>query len=80
MQTDGQVFQNYKFGLGDRLRDESMELLEMMQLAIQGFSKFYFDRAMGILVRARIQLRILQDLKQIANNQWIYVNERIEKL
>lgn len=76
----GKFFKNYKFGLGDRLRDESMELLEMMQLAIQGFSKIDFDRAMGILVRARIQLRILQDLKQIANNQWIYINERIEKI
>lgn len=76
----GKFYKNYKFGLGDRLRNDSMELLEMMQLAMQGFAKFDFDRAMQILVRARIQLRILQDLKQIANNQWIFVNAKIETI
>lgn len=76
----GKFYRNYRFGLGDRLRDESMELLEIVQLAVQGIEKLDLRHVRRLLVRARIELRILLDLKQLNEKQWIYVNGKIESI
>lgn len=76
----GKFYRNYRFGLGDRLRDESLQALEAMQLSIQGFEELNVPLLQKLFVRARIELRILLDLKQLSNEQWIFVNQKIERI
>jgi len=76
----GKFYRNYRFGLGDRLRDESLQALETMQLSIQGFEELNVPLLQKLFVRARIELRILLDLKQLSNEQWIFVNQKIERI
>lgn len=76
----GKFYRNYRFGLGDRLRDESMEILETIQLAVQGIENLDIRRIQRLLVRARIELRLLLDLKQLNEKQWIFVNGKIETI
>lgn len=48
----GKFYRNYRFGLGDRLRDESMELLEIVQLAVQGIEKLDLKLVRRLLIDA----------------------------
>ena len=76
----GKFFRNYRFGLGDRLRDETLGLLTMVQLAAQNITPLNLSTAMEILVRSRIELRLLLDLKQLNDKQWIFVNGKISRI
>ena len=71
---------NFKFGLGDKLREDCILYLTDLQCVVQ--SKKNFERSVfeGFLVSMQIRLRLLMDLRQISEKQWIFVNQTIVKL
>ncbi len=71
---------NFKFGLGDKLREDCVLYLTDMQCVVQ--SKKSFERSVfeKFLVSMQIRLRLLLDLKQVTEKQWIFVNQTIVKL
>lgn len=76
----GKFQRNFRFGLGDRLRDQGIELLSHLQLAVSRAAEFAPDLFSRQILKMRIELRLLQDLKQITPRQWIFTNNSIEKI
>ncbi|WP_308602990.1 hypothetical protein [uncultured Fibrobacter sp.] len=76
----GKFYRNYRFGLGDRLREQSVCLLEHLQLVLHRAAAFDSVLGLSILLRIRIETRLLLDLKQITRKQWIFINENVEKI
>ncbi|MCQ2106214.1 MAG: hypothetical protein MJZ26_10530 [Fibrobacter sp.] len=71
---------NFKFGLGDKLREDCVLYLTDMQCIVQ--SKKSFERSVfeEFLVSMQIRLRLLLDLKQVTEKQWFFVNQTIGNL
>lgn len=71
---------NFKFGLGDKLREECVACLTDLQCTVQQkktFERSVFDK---FLVSLQIRLRLLMDLKQVSEKQWVFVNQTLVKL
>lgn len=71
---------NFKFGLGDKLREECVSVLADLQCVVQSKIAFEYVRLERFLVTLQIRLRLLLDLKQVTEKQWIFVNQAIVKL
>ena len=71
---------NFKFGLGDKLREDCILYLTDLQCVVQSKKKFERSVFEGFLVSMQIRLRLLMDLRQISEKQWIFVNQTIVKL
>lgn len=71
---------NYKFGLGDKLREECVNVLANLQCVVQ--SKMLFSEVCmnKFLIMLQIRLRLLLDLRQITEKQWVFVNLILVKL
>lgn len=76
----GKFARNYRFGLGENLRDQSVELLSHLQLAVSCAADFDPEFFLRQVLKMRIELRLLMDLRQITPRQWIFANGNIEKI
>ena len=71
----------YKYTLGEKLKNEVTDLLTNIYKANKTFTKHeLIDKARVNLEIVRLYIRILKDLKQISQNRHVNINERIENI
>lgn len=71
----------YKFTLGEKLKNEITELLSNIYRANRVREKAnYLETARENLELVRLYIRILLDTKQIGNKKHIFINTSIEKV
>ena len=71
----------YKYTLGEKLKNEITELLSNIYRANRIREKAeYLKTARENLELVRLYIRILKDLKQITNKKHIFINQSIEKV
>ncbi|MEA3316718.1 MAG: four helix bundle protein [Bacteroidota bacterium] len=71
----------YKYTLGEKLKNEITELLSNIYRANRIKEKEQYLRiARENLELVRLYIRILKDLKQIANKKHIFINQSIEQV
>lgn len=71
----------YKYTLGERLKNEITELLSNIYRANRIIEKEeYLKTARENLELVRLYIRILKDTKQISNKKHIFINLSIEKV
>ena len=75
-----ELSREYKFSLGEKIKDDVLELLVKIFQANNDFSerKTKISMAQVKIERIRIYLRILKDLKQIGLDNFVTLNEKIE--
>ncbi len=71
---------NFKFGLGDKLREECVACLTDLQCVVQSKKSFEREVFEKFLISLQVRLRLLMDLKQVSEKQWIFVNQTLVKL
>ena len=71
---------DFKFGIGERLRGSLMDLLESAHLSLNHLEHFDASRALCLLERVRVELRLLCDLKQLSEKQWLFMNGKLEEI
>lgn len=76
----GEADRLYRYGLGDKLRSESLDLLDVINLALMGASQFDGLVTFGLFCRIRIKIRLLLDFRQMTQKQWFFINEKLEKV
>ncbi|MGM9983794.1 MAG: hypothetical protein ACI38O_03820 [Fibrobacter intestinalis] len=76
----GEASRLYRYGLGDKLRGECLDFLDILQCAVQKASAFDGSAAYRFYCRIRIKLRLLMDFRQLSEKQWFFINERLEKI
>jgi len=71
----------YKFTLGEKLKNETTELLSNIYRANRTREKaVYLETARENLELVRLYIRILKDMKQISGKKHIFINLSIEKV
>ena len=71
----------YKFTLGEKLKNEITELLSNIYRANRTREKaVYLEKARENLELVRLYIRILKDLKQISGKKHVFINLSIEKV
>ncbi len=71
----------YKYTLGEKLKNEITELLTNIYRANRIRSKVvYLEQARESLELVRLFIRILLDTKQISSKKHIFINQSIEKV
>jgi hypothetical protein len=69
----------YKFTLGESIKKESMEMMKNIYRANSSTNKKQLIQvARENLEMIRLDLRILQDLKQLNLKRFVFLNEKIE--
>ncbi len=76
----GHFYKNFRFGLGDELRAQSIDLLEHMQMAVSKIATLDTNFCISKIIRMRIEIRLSFDLKQIAERQYIFANSKVENI
>ena len=74
------VAKDYKYGLADRLRDESLSMTVRVHQNLNGLGNVGKDEIACFVNRLRIKLRLLRDLRQISTKRWIFMNKQLEDL
>ena len=68
----------YKFSLGQRLIDISLELSEQSFLYVNHCSKLNTERVVFGLMRMRVYFRMANELHLVSQKQWLFINSTIE--
>ncbi len=77
--STGSLKREYKFTFGEDIKKEGMAMLKNIYRANSSVSKKQLiQSARENIEMIRLNLRILQDLKQINLKKFVYLNERIE--
>jgi len=76
----GETSKLYRYGLGDKLRGECLDFLDIVNCANLSSRKFEGLAAFDLFCRIRIKLRMLLDFHEISEKQWFYINERLENI
>lgn len=69
---------DYKFSLGQRLIDISLELSEQSFLYVNHCSKLNTERVVLDLMRMRVYFRMANELHLVSQKQWLFINSNIE--
>ena len=75
-----EFLRNYRFGLGEKLRAESVELTEHFHLVLTKVLDIDLLYVRKLLGSMRIKMRLLSDLGQLNGKQWFYFNEKVERM
>ncbi len=71
----------YKFTLGERLKNEAVELIVLVFRANSKTSKYdILQEAREQIELLRLLIRLLKDLKQISLKSFVRINERVENV
>lgn len=76
----GEMSKLYRYGLGDKLRGECLDFLDVVNGANMGSKRFEGCIAFDLFCRIRIKLRMLLDFREMSEKQWFYINERLENI
>ena len=69
----------YKFTLGERLKNETLDMISNIFRANTAIKKFdLLQNARENIEIIRLYMRLLKDLKQVGLNKFVDINERIE--
>lgn len=78
------IHRDYKYGLGERLREECTGMLRDIHLMVNGLGSNAEEpggrRIAKALESARLYLRILKDMKEVNLKRFILLNEKIEDI
>lgn len=74
------VSKNYKFGLADKIHEETLQMVELVHLKSNGLEMRDKTEIYYFATKLRIKLRLLNDLKQISMKKWISLNNQLEDL
>lgn len=76
-----QFTKEYKYTIGEKLKDETLELMMNIYLAnTQQQKKETLQKAREHLEVVRLLLRLTKDLKQININRFVDINKKIEEV
>lgn len=78
--TTSKVSKNFKFGLTDKIREETLAFMEHLHMVAGGVSNFEKNMVKVFVSKARIKFRLLCDLQQISTKQWLFINKQLEDL
>ena len=71
----------YKYTLGEKLKNETLELLMLVYRANSSKTKFdIIQQAREQIEIVRLLLRVLKDLNQISVNSFVRVNQQVENV
>jgi hypothetical protein len=71
----------YKYTLGEKLKNETLELLLIVYRANSGKEKYdIIQQAREQIELVRLLLRVLKDLNQISVNSFVRVNQQVENV
>jgi len=71
----------YKYTLGEKLKNETLELLMLVYMANSSKTKFdIIQQAREQIEVVRLLLRVLKDLNQISVNSFVRVNQQVENV
>jgi hypothetical protein len=71
----------YKYTLGEKLKNETLELLMLVYRANSSKTKFdIIQQAREQIEVVRLLLRVLKDLNQISVNSFVRVNQQVENV
>lgn len=76
----GETSKLYRYGLGDKLRAECLDLLDLLHCAQLKAKPFDGTKMFELFCRIRVKLRLLLDFKQVSEKQWFYINERLDEI
>lgn len=74
------VAKGYKYGLADKLRDDSFFMTVQVHHNLNRRESIDKDEIACFVDRLRIGLRLLCDLKQISRKKWSFMNKQLEGL
>lgn len=74
----GESSKLYRYGLGDKLRGECLDMLDLLHCIQMNSKPFEGARLFELFCRIRIKLRLLLDFRQLSEKQWFYINERLD--
>ena len=71
----------YRYTLGEKLKNETLELLMLVYRANSSKTKFdIIQQAREQIEIVRLLLRVLKDLNQISVNNFVRVNQQVENV
>jgi NADH:ubiquinone oxidoreductase subunit H len=71
----------YKFTLGESIKKEAMEMIKNIYRANSSTNKYQLIQAARENIEMiRLDLRILQDLKQLNLKRFVFLNEKVENI
>lgn len=77
--STGNLKREYKFTIGENIKKEGMEMVKNIYRANSSVAKKQLiQSARENIEMIRLNLRILQDLKQINLEKFVFLNQRIE--
>lgn len=76
----GETSKLYRYGLGDKLRAECLDLLDLLHCAQMKSMSFDGAKVFELFCRVRVKLRLLLDFRQVSEKQWFYINERLDEI
>lgn len=76
----GETAKLYRYGHGDKLRAECLDLLDLLHCAQMKSRPFDGTIVFELFCRIRVKLRLLLDFKQVSEKQWFYINERLDEI
>lgn len=76
----GETSKLYRYGLGDKLRAECLDLLDLLHCNQMKSIPFNGAKVFELFCRIRVKLRLLLDFKQVSEKQWFYINERLDEI
>jgi len=77
----GNLRRDYKYTVGEKLKDEIMDLMMNVYRANKGKEKRkHIEKAIENIEVTRILFRLLKDLKQISLNHFAIVSKKIEEV
>ena len=71
----------YKFTVGEKLKNETLELIMLVYAANSSKAKFdILQKTREQIERIRLLIRLLKDLKQISINSFVRINQQVENV
>ena len=71
----------YKFSLGERLKNETVDMITCIYRANLQLEKYsYLQTAREHIEIIRLYMRLLKDLGQVGNKKFVDINEQIENI
>lgn len=74
------LHRNFRFGAGDALRKESLELAVMLHVAFKRGEALDERQIFYEIEQMRIRTRIMHDVKQFDSGVWKMLNDRFDKM
>lgn len=81
-QTTNNFSRDYKFTLGEQVKEETLEMIIFIYQANKSFSerKNMIDKAREKVETIRVLIRILKDLKQLSLKKFVNINAKVESV